>query len=482
MVSIEHTGTVTRVIGDHTVLVHWDQDKIETEISNHRLMTEITDTSQHTSLINPYETQDATDFELKKVEDVDENTEIILSDSELSDDLQNPPEKAVTFIRLNNSFTKKVHSKNNPKRKRILSLRNENTESRVIKKLKVVTTSKGKKRGIKTTVDEPFHSRKKRKIQGTSEDRNTTTPLSSAYNFKIVSSRYDEEGDSNISEKKRGIKNIALYVDEPFHTRKKRKMRRTSEDRNITTPLSSACNIQLASYDEGDSSISESSDEEEEASAVSETTATQSNPCNWKKQEVTIDMREKSFRRRGAVYLPDSVILADLAAVMMSYLPMDYIKSVVLPLSNVGGRMGPHGSRQCTDITLEELLTFFGLLISMECYYIPDRKLYWKSSGSGLFSAMNFGKFMAWNRLHDIMWSLTLSSSSNEFNQIRDFVTEVNKNLLTTITAGEHLCIDESMVKAFHKRLRVKVKIRRKPRPIGTEIKAVCDGKTKIVV
>ena len=38
------------------------------------------------------------------------------------------------------------------------------------------------------------------------------------------------------------------------------------------------------------------------------------------------------------------------------------------------------------------------------------------------------------------------------------------------------------MVKAFNKRLRGKVKIKRKPMPIGTEIKAVCDGKTKIAV
>jgi hypothetical protein len=38
------------------------------------------------------------------------------------------------------------------------------------------------------------------------------------------------------------------------------------------------------------------------------------------------------------------------------------------------------------------------------------------------------------------------------------------------------------MVKAFHKKLRGKIKIKRKPRPIGTEVKAVCDGKTKIAV
>ena len=75
----------------------------------------------------------------------------------------------------------------------------------------------------------------------------------------------------------------------------------------------------------------------------------------------------------------------------------------------------------------------------MQCYYIPDRKPYWKSSGSELLPAINFGKFIAWNRFRDIFWLLTLSSNSDEFNQIRDFVIEINKNLLTKITAGEHL-------------------------------------------
>ena len=62
-----------------------------------------------------------------------------------------------------------------------------------------------------------------------------------------------------------------------------------------------------------------------------------------------------------------------------------------------------------------------------------------QSSGSELLTAINFGKFIAWNRFHDILWLLTLSSNSDEFDQIRDFVIEINKNLLTTITAGEHL-------------------------------------------
>ena len=46
---------------------------------------------------------------------------------------------------------------------------------------------------------------------------------------------------------------------------------------------------------------------------------------------------------------------------------------------------------------------------------------------------------------------------------------------------GEVLCIDESMIKAFHRNLAGKMKIIRKPRPVGNELKTVCDGKSEIV-
>ena len=38
------------------------------------------------------------------------------------------------------------------------------------------------------------------------------------------------------------------------------------------------------------------------------------------------------------------------------------------------------------------------------------------------------------------------------------------------------------MVKAFHKNLKGKMKIIRKPRPIGNEFKTLCDARSKIVL
>ena len=46
--------------------------------------------------------------------------------------------------------------------------------------------------------------------------------------------------------------------------------------------------------------------------------------------------------------------------------------------------------------------------------------------------------------------------------------------------AGEVLCLDESMIKAFHRGLNGKMKIIRKP--VGNELKTVSDANTHIVL
>ena len=58
----------------------------------------------------------------------------------------------------------------------------------------------------------------------------------------------------------------------------------------------------------------------------------------------------------------------------------------------------------------------------------------------------------------------------------------INSHLKETVCQGETLCIDESMVKSFAKNLKGKMKIIRKPRPIGNEFKTLCDADTKIVL
>ena len=47
---------------------------------------------------------------------------------------------------------------------------------------------------------------------------------------------------------------------------------------------------------------------------------------------------------------------------------------------------------------------------------------------------------------------------------------------------GHFLCLDESMVKSFHKNLKGKMKIIRKLHPIGNEFKTLFDARSKIIL
>ena len=60
--------------------------------------------------------------------------------------------------------------------------------------------------------------------------------------------------------------------------------------------------------------------------------------------------------------------------------------------------------------------------------------------------------------------------------QLLSFLDAVNAVLKESMIAGDTLVVDEFMVKSFHKNLTGKMKIIRKPRPIGNEFKVVTDG------
>ena len=58
----------------------------------------------------------------------------------------------------------------------------------------------------------------------------------------------------------------------------------------------------------------------------------------------------------------------------------------------------------------------------------------------------------------------------------------MNANLKKAMRAGDVLCVDESMIKAYNRGLNGKMKIIRKPRLIGNERKTVSDAATHIVL
>ena len=67
-------------------------------------------------------------------------------------------------------------------------------------------------------------------------------------------------------------------------------------------------------------------------------------------------------------------------------------------------------------------------------------------------------------------------------NQIMEFLSAVNDNLLQALTPGNIITLDESMIKSYHRNLKGKIKIKRKSRPIGNEIKDLADARSCIAV
>ena len=78
------------------------------------------------------------------------------------------------------------------------------------------------------------------------------------------------------------------------------------------------------------------------------------------------------------------------------------------------------------------------------------------------------------------VWQFSYSADLNQ--QVLDLIDAVNIHLKKAMKAGEYLCIDESMIKSYHRDLNSKMKILRKPRPIGNELETVSDASTHIVL
>ena len=120
------------------------------------------------------------------------------------------------------------------------------------------------------------------------------------------------------------------------------------------------------------------------------------------------------------------------------------------------------------------MLHFLGLLLAMQVYEIHGLcYLYWSNNDNDLLPGTNFGKIIARCRLEEILHCLQFSNAENEDQQILDFLAEVNLNFQKSVVPGSFLTLDKSMIKSFHHDLKGKIKIIRKPRPVGNEIEKV---------
>lgn len=163
----------------------------------------------------------------------------------------------------------------------------------------------------------------------------------------------------------------------------------------------------------------------------------------------------------------------------LMFLPTRYIKEVVLPATN---KLAKQQDSDYVDFSYDEFINIIGLIYMMEVIQLPERRLYWSEDSDGLFPAFNFGRIMPLHRFEEFLNFWQLSEEDDVNQQLLSFIDVVNETLKEAIQPGETLCIDESMIKAYHRNLAGKMKIIRKPRPIGNELKTVSDGRSNIVV
>lgn len=197
----------------------------------------------------------------------------------------------------------------------------------------------------------------------------------------------------------------------------------------------------------------------------------------WRKGGWTMNPNERQpFGPK--LNLPDYG-LKDELSYFMRFLPMDYIHNELLVALNKHGRQE---SGNFNDVSLSEFMVFLGLTYSMEIVKLPERDLYWTELKSDIFPSMKYGKYMARDRYKEIVRYLQFSTNPEKHQQIPEFLSAVNLNLREAVTAGDVITLDESMIKSFHKNLKGKIKIKRKPRPVGNEIKDLSDGRSNIVL
>ena len=127
-------------------------------------------------------------------------------------------------------------------------------------------------------------------------------------------------------------------------------------------------------------------------------------------------------------------------------------------------------------------MLLLGLFYSMDIQHLPECRMYWDTKDSGIFKSLGHGEYMSRSRFEKILSGLMFSAAEDKDTQILDYLDVVNNKFQAALRPGDFLCLDESMVKAFHKHLKRKMKIIQKPCPIGNEFKTLCDARSKIAL
>ena len=171
------------------------------------------------------------------------------------------------------------------------------------------------------------------------------------------------------------------------------------------------------------------------------------------------------------------------------FLPREFLDTILLPEANTKG-LEKYG-KEWNLITFAEFLKLFGIMMFMETVVLPERRDYWELESVGPYNPQHMGRYMTRQRFEQILPLISsfLTPECIKKKELDQYWKSMN-NLLTALTKqfqkvlipGSHLTIDESMIKGYHRSLPGKVKIKRKPTPVGNEVLDLCDSETLIVL
>ncbi|XP_069354527.1 piggyBac transposable element-derived protein 3-like [Maniola hyperantus] len=184
--------------------------------------------------------------------------------------------------------------------------------------------------------------------------------------------------------------------------------------------------------------------------------------------------------------------------------PLRGTKSVKDAFFMVFPREKVHYIIQCTNsmfpakqkvLIEKELLLFIGIMYAMTLQELPDRRCYWNTTSEGIYPPANFGQRfgMSRQRFETILMALRFTQpsdldDSDRWRNVRTLVTMVNEKLEHTIRPGSKITVDESMFAWYGRGAYFKdgmpavMKIKRKPKGVGCEVKTACDSGTNIMI
>lgn len=188
-------------------------------------------------------------------------------------------------------------------------------------------------------------------------------------------------------------------------------------------------------------------------------------------------------------------VIQSLAADIANYKELNYWK-LFFPTEKVGWIL------ECINenlrdhrkaVTIKELYKVFGLLYAMTINTLPNRRDYWSTVEGGIFRAPNFGRFgMGVHRFEEILGALSFHKPTETDNDkwlpIRCFVNMLNEKWYSVIRPGYKLTVDESMFSWYGKGgygnvgMPTVIKIKRKPKGVGCEVKNIADSTSNIML